>query len=52
MCFPVNSAKILGTPFLQNIFSGELPLKMDVLQNSCSTENQADFMIKIFEKYQ
>ena len=52
MCFPVNSSKILGTPFLQNIVSGELPLKMDVLQNSCSKENQTDFMIKIFEKYQ
>ena len=51
MCFPVHFAKILGTPFLQNA-SGELLLKMDILQNSCSTEYQADRMIQIFEKHQ
>ena len=33
MCFPVHFAKILGTPFLQS-GSGELLLKMDILQNS------------------
>ena len=49
MCFPVHFAKILGTPFLQNA-SRELLLKMDILQNSCSTEYQADRMIQIFEK--
>ena len=50
MCFPVNFAKIWGTLFLQNT-SRELLLKMDILQNSCSTEYQAGCMIKIFEKY-
>ena len=48
MYFPVNFAKILGTPLLQNTF-GELLLKIDILQNSCSTEYQADCMIKILE---
>ena len=54
MCFPVNFAKILGTPFSGSFrnTSGELLLKMDILQNSCSTEYQADCMVKIFEQYQ
>ena len=30
----------------------ELLLKMDILQNSCSAEYQADSMIQIFEKHQ
>ena len=50
-CFPVNLAKILRTPILQNT-SGKLLLKMDIFQNSCSTEYQAHYMIKIFETYQ
>ena len=51
ICFPLNFKKILGLPFLHNT-SKELLLKMGSFQNRCSTEYQADYMIKIFKKYQ
>ena len=39
--FPVNFAKFLRTSFLQNNFERLLP---DILQNTCSTEYQPDYM--------
>ena len=51
MCFPVNLVKILETLFLQNT-PRELLLKMDILQNNCSTEYEADCMIQVFQKDQ
>ena len=44
----MNFAKILRTPFLQNI-SRDLLLNMYTLQNSCSTEYQVDCIKQIFE---